>query len=66
MFTKLIAYLGDDVVVLSIQGCVSVVGFQFGTIWMSGNKDKTIKRVIIQYLCLLYAFQFDPHAVRSF
>ena len=28
MFTKLITYLGDDVVVLSIQGCASVVGFR--------------------------------------
>ena len=28
MFTKLVTYLGDDVVVLSIQGCASVVGFR--------------------------------------
>ena len=28
MCTKLIAYLGDDVVVLSIQGCASEVGFR--------------------------------------
>ena len=28
MFTKLIAYLGNDVVVLSIQDCAFVVGFQ--------------------------------------
>ena len=28
MFTKQVTYLGDDVVVLSIQGCASVVGFR--------------------------------------
>ena len=28
MFTRLVTYLGDDVVVLSIQGCASVVGFR--------------------------------------
>ena len=27
MFTKLVRYLVDDVVVLSIQGCASVDGF---------------------------------------
>ena len=28
MFTKLVTYLGDDVVVLTIQGCASIVGFR--------------------------------------
>ena len=28
MFTKLITYLGDDVVVLRIEGCASIVGFR--------------------------------------
>ncbi|MCG7883058.1 MAG: hypothetical protein JAY96_15870 [Candidatus Thiodiazotropha endolucinida] len=28
MFTKLLTYLGEDVVVLSIQGCASIVGFR--------------------------------------
>ena len=32
--------------------------------YLRRNKDNAIKRDIILYL--LYAFQFDPHAVRSF
>ena len=28
MFTKLVTHLGDDVVVLSIEGCASIVGFR--------------------------------------
>ena len=28
MFTKLVTYLVDDVVVLSIEGCASIVGFR--------------------------------------
>ena len=28
MFTKLVTYLGGDVVVLNIEGCASIVGFR--------------------------------------
>lgn len=28
MFTKVVTHLGDDVVVLSIEGCASIVGFR--------------------------------------
>ena len=41
MLSKLAMHLGDDVVVLNIDGCASIIGFRSGVHWQSDEGSKS-------------------------